>query len=114
MKRCASCGKSKPNTASKCPACGSVDEQVIAAMVAGTPGLTTLVLAVLALWIYRFWMLGWSALPGNLRCASLAAAGLGFAGLLFAPMWTFGVRSRKTAAVLLAFGVVAQIAFNAL
>jgi len=82
------------------------------AMVAGTPSLTLLVLALLGLWIYRFWMLGWAALPGNLRVVALAAGGLGMAGIIFGPMWTFGVRSRKKAAVLFVIATVAFLFLN--
>jgi hypothetical protein len=81
-------------------------------MVAGTPSLTLLVLALLGLWIYRFWMLGWAALPGNLRVVALATGGLGMAGIIFGPMWTFGVRSRKKAAVLLVIATVAFLFLN--
>ena len=82
------------------------------AMVAGTPSLTLLVFALLILWIYRFWILGWAALPGNLRVVVLVAGGLGIAGIIFGPLWTFGVRSRKKAAVLFVIATVAFIFLN--
>lgn len=84
------------------------------ALVAGTPSLTILILALVGFWIYRFWILGWAAVGGNLRIAAFAAAALGVSGVLFGPMWTFGVRSRKKAAVLLIVAIVAFLLFNLL
>jgi hypothetical protein len=112
MKNCAACGLPKPDDAIRCPSCQHADEHVMRAMASGTPGLTLLVLGLLVLWIYRFWTLGWTALPGNLRVLALAAAGLGAAGILFGPMWTFGVRSRKKAAVLFVVAAIAFLFFN--
>ncbi len=112
MKICESCGQAKPDDAIRCPSCNEMDHQVAQAMVTGTPGLTLLVLGLVVFWGYRFYMLGWLALPGNLRIAALVAAGLGVAGILFAPMWTFGVRSRKQAVILLLVSVAAFFAFN--
>jgi hypothetical protein len=114
MNKCMSCGQPKPEDAILCPACQHADEQVMRAAVVGTPSLTLLVLALLALWIYRFWILGWTALPGNLRVVALAAGGLGVAGIVFGPMWTFGVRSRKKAGALFVIATVAFLFFNLL
>lgn len=112
MNSCESCGEAKPSAAVRCPSCGEMDRDVMQAMVAGTPGLSLLVLAVLGMWIFRFWILGWAALPGNLRFAALAAAGLGFAGLLFGPLWSFGVRSRAKAAALLLIAIAVFLIAN--
>lgn len=82
------------------------------ALVNGTPSLTILILALLAFWVYRFWVVGWTAIGGNLRIAALVAIGLGVSGIIFGPMWTFGVRSRKKATVLLIVAIVAFLLFN--
>ncbi len=112
MNKCVSCGQPKPEDAVRCPSCQHMDKDVMRAVAVGTPNLTLLVLALLVLWIYRFWILGWAALLGNLRVAALAAVVLGMAGIIFGPMWTFGVRSRKKAAVLLVIATVAFLFLN--
>src|SRR5258705_8007046 len=67
MNKCVSCGQPKPEDAVRCPSCQHMDKDVMRAVAVGTPNLTLLVLALLVLWIYRFWILGWAALLGNLR-----------------------------------------------
>ena len=114
MKTCAACGQSKPNADIRCPHCEEMDHEVAQAMVAGTPGLTLLILGLLGFWAWRFWQLGMAAWGGNLRIAALAAAGLGVAGLMFGSMWTFGIRTRKTAAILLVVAVVLYLAAHAI
>lgn len=114
MNKCMSCGQSKPVDAIRCPSCQHMDEQVLRANLTGTPSLTLLVLALLVLWIYRFWILGWAALPGNLRVAALAVGGLGMAGIIFGPICTFGIRSRKIAVVLFVVAIVAFLILNLL
>jgi hypothetical protein len=110
--KCISCGQRKPEDAVRCPSCKHVDEEVMKAIVAGTPGLTLLLLGLLVLWIYRFWILGWAALPGNFRIAALIAVGLGVAGIIFGPMWTLGVRSRKKAVIFFVIGIVTFLFSN--
>ena len=114
MKKCEACGQQKPEDAIRCPSCNELDHHVAQAMVSGTPSLTILVLVMIVFWGYRFWALGWDAFAGNLRFAALTGAGLGIAGILFGPMWTFGIRSRKKAAILLLVSVVAFLIFNLL
>jgi len=89
-----------------------MDQQVLRAVAMGTPSLTLLILGMLGFWIYRFWILGWTAFPGNLRILALIAGGLGTAGVIFGPLWTFGVRSRKKAAMLLVIATIAFLVFN--
>lgn len=96
-----------------CPAANQA-EPVAPAMVAGTPSLKILVIALLAFSAYRFCLIGWAALPGNLRLFAIAAIGLGFTALIFGPLRTFGVRSRKMGLLLLVIAVVAFLFLNAL
>ncbi|MEP6743366.1 MAG: hypothetical protein ABJB61_12775 [bacterium] len=110
MKICASCGQRKPYNALSCPTCHRLDEEIARVAVSGTPLRTLLIIGVAAFWLYRFWRLGWIALPGNLRWAAFLALGLGLAGL-FGPMWSFGVRTRKQAAYIF---VIALLLFIAL
>jgi len=53
-----------------------MDQEIINREAAGTPGLTLAVIAMACFWIYRFWVVGLPALPGNLRFAGLCAAAL--------------------------------------
>jgi len=109
VKTCESCGKPKPEDAARCPSCGHTDREVMQAVVAGT--LAILILALLVFWIYRFGILGWAALPGNLRIAAFAAGFWGLSGMLN-PTGTFGVGSRWKAAALLFIALVAYLVFN--
>ena len=109
MTRCSSCGEKKAEDDLWCLSCGDADDRVIWGMAARTPSLTILVLALSGFSIYRFWLLGWDALPGNLRLIAFIGGGLGVAGIIFGPLWTFGVRSRKAALILLIVSTVALI-----
>lgn len=111
MKTCVACGAAKPTDAAKCPACEQIDEEVLRRMMMGTPSLTLLVLAVAGFWVYRFWHLGWVAWGGNLRTVSLVAVVLGFTTLI-QPIWSFGIRSRKLAAIVFVLGVSTFLVFN--
>lgn len=113
MKICAACGQKKPETDIRCPHCAEMDHQVAQAMAVGTPSLTLLILGMLTFWGWRFWQLGMPAWSGNIRFAAFAAMGLSVAGLLFGPMWTFGIRSRKSAGVLLLIAVIVFLVANA-
>jgi len=62
-------------------------------------------------WIYRFWVVGWSAWTGNLRVAAYCAIALGFTAM-FSPLWTFGIRNRKVALVVLLVGGIAFLFLN--
>ena len=106
MNVCAACGQKKPNAAIRCPHCQEMDHDVAKAMIAGTPSLTLLIIAMLAFWGWRFWQLGTPAWSGNIRFAALVAAGLGVTTLVSGPLWTFGIRSRKIAAILLAVAAI--------
>ena len=111
MKKCEVCGASKPADALICPACLHKDEDVFLRMVAGTPSLTLLIIGMVCLWIYRFWYVGWAAWAGNLRFAAICAVTLGFVSL-FGPLWTFGIRNRKTALIVLIITVPAFLFLN--
>jgi hypothetical protein len=110
MNYCLTCGKAKPNGAVLCPSCKNEDKEIVKSI--GTPSLTITVIILLGLWLYRFWLLGWTSIPGNLRVAAFVAICLGLTSMLFGPMWTFGIRSRKTAFILFLVGLFAFILFN--
>jgi predicted nucleic acid-binding Zn ribbon protein len=112
MNYCLTCGKSKPNDAVLCPSCKNEDKEVVQSI--GMPSLTITVIVLLGLWLYRFWFLGWSAIPGNLRVAALTAMCLGSTGILFGPLWTFGIRSRKKAFRLFLVGLLTFLLFNSI
>lgn len=112
MKNCLACGNSKPDDAPLCPSCRQLDKHAIRNI--GTPSRTIFMVALLGLWLYRFWLLGWAALPGNLRVAAFVCVCLGLAGMLFGPMWTFGIRSRKKGFVLFLVGLFVFLVFNSI
>lgn len=110
--KCASCGAAKPAEAPRCPACQQMDEDVVRKMVAGTPGLTLLILGLVGFSIYRFWIVGWPAWSGNLRLVALCAGALGFTALIFGPLWTFGIRTRRTALIIFIVGTAVFLILN--
>ena len=67
--------------------------------------MTLTILGMIGFWIYRFSVIGWPAWHGNLRIAALCAAGLGLVGQV-GPVWTFGIRKRKVALIVLLAGVI--------
>jgi hypothetical protein len=108
MKVCANCEQRKPQNAVKCPACNHTDEQIFKAMLGGTPMLSILIVLFGAFAIFRSCRIGFLvALPGNLRLAALIAVALGFSGVLFGALWSFGIRSRISAALVLIVGLLA-------
>lgn len=111
MKKCEACGAAKPANAPRCPACEQMDEEVVRLMIAGTPGLTLLIIVMGCFWIYRFWVVGWSAWTGNLRVAAYCAIALSLTAM-FSPLWTFGIRNRKVALVVLLVGGIAFLFLN--
>src|ERR1700752_575521 len=113
MKPCPLFGQPKPEDALGCPSCEQIDPEVYRRIDRGVPSLTLLVLGVVAFWTYRFWRIGLAAWSGNLRLAAWLALLLAVAGLMFGSVWSFGIRSRKQAAVifLIAVAVIALLQF---
>ena len=93
-----------PTTANRCELCRYI--------AGGAPSLTLLLIGLSAFSIYRFWILGWAAIGGNLRLAAFVAICLGLTGVVTGPLTTFGVCSRRQAAVLLGVAVIAFIILN--
>jgi hypothetical protein len=112
MTTCTHCGTKKAQHTLACINCTGIDERVAALMMHGTPGLSLALLALAGLSIYRFWVLGWAAWPGNLRVAALAAIVLAGPALISGSAWPFGIRRRREALIWLAIAVPAFLVLN--
>jgi len=112
MSKCKSCGQEKSNTDPTCHSCNVVDERVVRGKIGGVPLLTLLIIGLLIFSIYRFWIIGWSAITGNIRVIALSGIFLGITGLIFSPLWSFGIKTRKTAIILLIISVIIYLILN--
>jgi len=112
MSICKSCGQKKLSTDVTCPSCNAIDERVVRGRIGGVPLLTLLIIVLLIFSIYRFWVIGWSAITGNIRVIALAGIFLGITGLVFSPLWSFGIKTRKTAIILLIISVITYLILN--
>jgi len=90
----------------------AVNQKILVRLVKVTPGLTLLIIGLLIMWVFRFWILGWSAFPGNIRFTAFLGISIGLTGLVFSPLLTFGIRNRKRALLLLAISIPIFIIFN--
>lgn len=115
FRACPSCNTLKSEDSLTCPHCGKVDQTVIENHYLKTtaPGVGHLLLAWLAFSAWRYYLLGWASLPGNLRLAAIVAASLGMGALMFGSVSYFGVRSRKAGVVVLVVSLVAFAFLNA-
>ena len=80
--------------------------------IAGIPGLSLLILALVVISAYRFWLIGWPAWSGNLRLAAICAGGLGITALITGSLWTFGIRNRKRALLVTALATIGFLILN--
>lgn len=79
----------------------------------GAPAIPLLILVVIAVWVYRFWRIGWLAWPGNLRLVAWLGLGAGMV-TLFSPLWSFGFRSRKQGAVVALIAIVLLVVLQSI
>lgn len=112
MTTCSRCGAKKAQHVLACESCSEIDARVAALMMHGTPGLSVVILALAGLTIYRFWILGWAAWPGNLRAAARAAVVLAGPALFTGSAWPFGIRRRRDALIWLAVAVPSFLVLN--
>ena len=112
MSKCKSCGKDKQPDDPVCPHCNAVDNRAMMSATGGTPLLTLLILGLLGVSIYRFIILGWAATTGNIRITALAFLLLGITGLIFNPLWSFGIKNRKTAVIMVIVSAIIFLIFN--
>ena len=70
-------------------------------------GPKLLLLPLVAFWIWRFWILGWEAMPGNLRAGAMLMIAVGGGCAVIGPSRSLGLWSRRGGVVLFVTGLVA-------